>query len=245
MTEYFQQGDTLVGAGGAGKDLNILVPAAGGLLGAIIVGTTVTPANIAIGAGLSIVATTLGANWQLGPATSLGSGVSLAGGVLSATGSGGSVTSVATSGAGISGGPITNAGTLSVQWNAGTVSTIGDGAAVSASTLQTDHQATQTVSTATATVTPAGGTSSVVVTLQASTTLTIANGNYAGQHLRLELLQDATGSRTVAFDASVEFGTDIISFTATTAANKRDLVQLIWNSTSAKWMFAAVGHGFS
>ena len=39
-------------------------------------------------------------------------------------GGSGSVTSVATSGAGISGGPITTSGTLTVQWNAGAVNTL-------------------------------------------------------------------------------------------------------------------------
>ena len=120
----------------------------------------------------------------------------------------------------------------------------GQFAVSSSGTLQADHQATQTVSTGTATITPVSGTASTVVTLTANTTLTIANGNYAGQHFRLELLQDGTGSRTVAFDASVAFSTDITSFTATTTASKRDLVQLIWNSTASKWMFSAVNHGF-
>jgi hypothetical protein len=40
------------------------------------------------------------------------------------TGGAGSVTSVATTGAGITGGPITTSGTLSVQWNAGAVSSL-------------------------------------------------------------------------------------------------------------------------
>jgi hypothetical protein len=45
------------------------------------------------------------------------------------------VTSVATSGAGISGGPITGTGTLTVQWNAGSVATIGTGLSLSGGTL--------------------------------------------------------------------------------------------------------------
>ena len=129
-------------------------------------------------------------------------------------------------------------------WTTTTVTSLGDGVAVASGAAQVDHQATQAVSTGTATITPASGTASVVVTLSANTTLTIANGNYAGQHLRLELLQDGTGSRTVAFDASVMFSTDITSFTATTTASKRDLVQLVWNATATKWMFAAVNKGF-
>jgi hypothetical protein len=47
----------------------------------------------------------------------------------------GTVTSVATSGAGISGGPITGTGTLTVQWNAGSVATVGTGLSLSGGTL--------------------------------------------------------------------------------------------------------------
>jgi hypothetical protein len=84
--------------------------------------------SVASGTGLSggpiTTSGTLTADWQTGKVTSLGSGLSLTSGVLSASGSGGSVTSVATTGSGISGGPITTTGTLSVQWNAGAVSSL-------------------------------------------------------------------------------------------------------------------------
>lgn len=126
----------------------------------------------------------------------------------------------------------------------GIVTAAGDGAIVNSGTIQVDHQNTQTVTGSTATVTPASGTASALVTLQASTTLTVAPGSYAGQHFRLELLQDGTGSRTVGFDASVAFGTDLTSFTATTTPSKRDLMQLIWSAAASKWMCAAVNHGF-
>jgi hypothetical protein len=68
----------------------------------------------------------------------IGSGLSLsAGGTLSASGSGGTVTDVATSGAGISGGPITTTGTLTVEWNAGTVSALdANSLAINSGTLQ-------------------------------------------------------------------------------------------------------------
>jgi hypothetical protein len=55
----------------------------------------------------------------------IGSGLTLStGGTLTATGTGGTVTNIATTGAGISGGPITTTGTLAVQWNAGAVSSL-------------------------------------------------------------------------------------------------------------------------
>jgi hypothetical protein len=45
------------------------------------------------------------------------------------------VQSLATTGPGISGGPVTNTGTLAVQWNAGTVSAIGSGLSLAGGTL--------------------------------------------------------------------------------------------------------------
>lgn len=101
----------------------------------------------------------------------------------------------------------------------------------------------QTVSGSTATVTP-GNNAQVNITLQASTTLTIGNGATDGQILKLRLLQDNSGSRTVAFDSSVVFGTDITSFTATTTANKVDLVGLLWDATKTKWLFLTYARGF-
>jgi hypothetical protein len=49
--------------------------------------------------------------------------------------SSGSVTSIATTGPGISGGPITTSGSLAVQWNAGTVSAIGTGISIAGGTI--------------------------------------------------------------------------------------------------------------
>ena len=49
---------------------------------------------------------------------------------------GGGVATVATSGAGISGGPITTSGTLTVQWNAGAVNALGSNMSAAGGTLQ-------------------------------------------------------------------------------------------------------------
>jgi hypothetical protein len=90
-------------------------------------------------------------------------------------------------------------------------------------------------------ITP-GVYASVLVTLEANTMISIGAG-YVGQTLRLDLRQDATGGRTVAFDTMVVFGTDVQIFTASTAANTRDLVQLIC-ADGVNWMLVAATHGF-
>lgn len=133
--------------------------------------------------------------------------------------------------------------TVSADWQGGSVTTIGNGLVLNSGTITADSQASQTITTSTATITPTAGTTAINVTLQANTTLTIAAG-YDGQRIRLKLIQDATGSRTVAFGASVKFGTDLTSFTASTAANAIDLVQLIYDGAHSRWMFTAVNHGF-
>ena len=73
-----------------------------------------------------------GADGATGPAGAAGPA-----GPPGAPGSGGTVTSVATSGAGISGGPISTAGTLTVAWNGPLVNAIGTGLSAAGGTLVT------------------------------------------------------------------------------------------------------------
>ncbi len=158
----------------------------------------------------------------------------------------GTVTSVAT-GTGLTGGPVTTTGTISlatIAANTILANTTGSTAAPAAvATNALTAIGTQTVTTSTATVTP-GNSTQFNVALQANTTLTIANGAVDGQELKLRLAQDATGSRTVAFDSSVVFGTDITTFTATTTASKTDYVGLVWSASASKWHFVAAVKGF-
>ncbi len=181
---------------------------------------------------------------------------------------GGTVTSV-TAGAGLSGGPITAAGTLAadwhagvvssistglnlaagvltataaaVIWNAGTVTAIGNGIEINSGTISADTQGT-IAATATGTINPAGLQSAIVNMGTVNTTLTVSPG-YQGQHLRLEIKQGAT-AHTVALDSSFAFGADIPSFTATASANARDLLQLIC-CDGTHWAVAAVNKGFT
>lgn len=82
------------------------------------------------------------------------------------------------------------------------------------------------------------------LTLTGNTTLANPTNPTDGQRVMWELIQDATGSRTVAFGSAFAFGSDINSFTATTTANKRDFVGAVYNATAAKWFVVAAVKGY-
>lgn len=128
---------------------------------------------------------------------------------------------------------------VTLLWNAGSVSAVGHGLALNGGTLSADNQGTINA-TATGTIDPTGLRSCLVNIGSVAATLSIAAG-FAGQNLRLEIKQGTT-AQTVGFDSTVIFGGDVTSYTVTPTANKRDLVQLIYDG--AHWMFAAVNHGF-
>ncbi len=69
-------------------------------------------------------------------------------------------------------------------------------------------------------------------------------GGTDGQKFILELKQDATGSRTVTWDSTVRFGTDITSVTLSTAANKTDRIGFVYNSSAGKYDVVAAVRGF-
>lgn len=84
----------------------------------------------------------------------------------------------------------------------------------------------------------------VKVILAGATTLTIDSG-VDGQRILLELIQDATGSRTLAFGGSnIVFGTDFTSITLTTTPSKTDYIGLVYNASSAKWRVVAFARGY-
>lgn len=83
----------------------------------------------------------------------------------------------------------------------------------------------------------------VRITLGGATTLNFSAGN-DGQKLILELVQDATGSRTVTWGTGVKFGTDIASITLTTTANKRDIIGLVYSSSASSWLVVGYARGF-
>lgn len=82
------------------------------------------------------------------------------------------------------------------------------------------------------------------VTLGGNRTLGAPSNPSDGQHIIVEVIQDGTGSRTLAYNAIYSFSTDIPSPTLTTTLNKRDFLGFKYNSTADKWYCLAVVKGF-
>lgn len=84
------------------------------------------------------------------------------------------------------------------------------------------------------------------VTLTNSTSTLGAPSNPTdNQKIIVEVKQDATGSRTLAYNSAYEFTTQNPSPTLTTTANKVDELIFIYNSTSGKWRFQGALLGYS
>jgi hypothetical protein len=82
------------------------------------------------------------------------------------------------------------------------------------------------------------------VTLGGNRTLGNPTNPTDGQRVIWELIQDATGTRTIALGSSFALGTDIASITLTTTASKRDFLGAVYNSTAAKWFVVAFVRGY-
>lgn len=81
----------------------------------------------------------------------------------------------------------------------------------------------------------AGGYIRIALSSTAITSLTIQAGVTDGEQITVEVVQDATGSRTIPTTwTNVAFAGG--TYTATTTANKHDCISLIYNSTLAKWV---------
>ena len=82
------------------------------------------------------------------------------------------------------------------------------------------------------------------VTLGGSRTLGNPTNPTDGQKVIWELIQDATGSRTITLGSAFALGTDISSVTLTTTASKRDFLGAVYNSTASKWYVIAFTKGY-
>ena len=79
---------------------------------------------------------------------------------------------------------------------------------------------------------------------QNAVTFTLANPIADGVVHKLFLVQDATGNRVPAFPASVEWDNGDVAPTWSTAANRMDIIVLIWDNTKSKYWATAGGLGW-
>jgi hypothetical protein len=82
------------------------------------------------------------------------------------------------------------------------------------------------------------------VTLAGNRTLANPTGATDGQRMVFEIIQDGTGSRTLAFGNKFVFGTTIASITLTTTASKRDMIAVVYNSSADKFYVVGFAAGF-
>lgn len=82
------------------------------------------------------------------------------------------------------------------------------------------------------------------VTLSANRTLGAPTNPTDGQRILVEVAQDATGGRTLAYNAVYAFGTDVTSPTLTTTASKVDYLGFVYSSAAVKWRCLAVAKGY-
>lgn len=154
--------------------------------------------------------------------------------------------------------PTTNQYTVTVQGGgisqAGLSSTapspVAPTAAVgtSAFAARADHvhapQAPATLTYAATVTTDASQGTLFRITLTGNLTLANPTNPVDGQKIVWELVQDATGSRTLTLGSAFALGTDISAVTLTTAANKRDFLGAVYNASAAKWYVLAFTRGY-
>lgn len=81
-------------------------------------------------------------------------------------------------------------------------------------------------------------------TLTGAVTVAAPTNAVDGQKITFEFIQDATGSRVVTLNSAFHFGTTLTSFTASTGANKRDRLGVIYNSSANVFDVVAIALGF-
>lgn len=82
------------------------------------------------------------------------------------------------------------------------------------------------------------------VTLGGNRTLSNPTNMVDGQRGVWEIIQDGTGTRTLALGTNFKFGTDITSVTMTTTASKRDFLTAVYNSTTTFWYVVGFVKGY-
>ncbi|HEY6330722.1 MAG TPA: hypothetical protein VI756_15405 [Blastocatellia bacterium] len=82
------------------------------------------------------------------------------------------------------------------------------------------------------------------VTLGGNRTLSNPVNAVDGETVTWEVIQDGTGSRTLALGAAFEFGTDVTALNLSTTPNLRDFVTAEYNAVTQRWYVMSVRHGF-
>lgn len=82
------------------------------------------------------------------------------------------------------------------------------------------------------------------VTLAGNRTMAAPTNPANGQKIIYRIKQDATGTRTLTWNAVFRFGTDVLNPTLTTTPNKTDYIGFIYNATDSTWDCLAVTHGY-
>ena len=65
-----------------------------------------------------------------------------------------------------------------------------------------------------------------------------------GQSLLVRMSQDATGSRTITFNAAFAFGSDVTAAMMPSGASAKWEFKAVWNSTDSKWRVVGLARGF-
>lgn len=115
---------------------------------------------------------------------------------------------------------------------------VGIGTALVPTTLAVQGSFTQIVNTLTdaaSVATDASLGNHFRLTTTQNFTLSNPTNSVDGQRISWEIIQDATGSRTITLDTKFQLGTDIASITLTTTANKIDILTAVYNILTDKW----------
>lgn len=98
-----------------------------------------------------------------------------------------------------------------------------------------------------ATITPNSDTTDylTIAALTGNLTLAAPTGTPVnGQKLMIDFTQDATGSRTITYNAAYAFGTDVTSALDPSAANSKWMRLFQWHAGTNKWRATAIVRGF-
>lgn len=82
------------------------------------------------------------------------------------------------------------------------------------------------------------------VTLGGNRTLGNPTNPTDGQKVLWEIIQDATGSRSLTLGTAFAFGTEIPSLALSSAANKRTFIGAVYSQTATKWYVIANVSGY-